>query len=218
MAPPHIIDKLDLLLRRIHDARLALDTGKRLLVGIAGAPGAGKSTLADQLLRQMNTGAERQQAVVVPMDGFHLDNALLDAAGLRAVKGSPQTFDVAGFYALLRRIAQGESPVYLPVFDRHSDLSRAAADVVSDDHKIVLIEGNYILLDEPNWRELASLFDLSIFMDVPVNILEQRLLDRWLGFGLSASEASSKAHDNDLPNGQRVIGGSIAAQVIYRQS
>ena len=162
-----------------------------------GAPGAGKSTLADALLSELNSAGSANRPVIVPMDGFHLDNVLLDAAGLRDVKGSPQTFDAAGLYSLLLRIASNESPVYVPVFDRSIDLSRAAADGVNEHHRIVLVEGNYLLLDEKPWCELARLFDLTVFLDVPVDLLKTRLLNRWSGFGLSAEQAQHKAEAND---------------------
>jgi pantothenate kinase len=214
---PDIVTDKNLLLHRIIHARSELEVEKRLLVAVAGAPGAGKSTLAEALLGELNSAGSVNCSAIVPMDGFHLDNVLLDAAGLRDVKGSPQTFDAAGLHSLLRRVAGNESPVFVPVFDRSIDLSRAAADVVNEQHRIVLVEGNYLLLDEYPWNNLAGLFDLTVFIDVPVDLLRTRLLNRWSGFGLSTEQAQHKAEANDLPNGQRVRDASIPAHIIYRQ-
>lgn len=114
---------------------------ERFLVGIAGPPGAGKSTFAQALITAL------PHSVCVPMDGFHFDNAVLDQLGLRARKGSPETFDYAGFAATLDRIRRGEPNVAIPVFDREMDLARAGAALIGQEIKFVVVEGNYLLLD-----------------------------------------------------------------------
>jgi len=156
---------------------------QRLMIGIAGAPGSGKSTLADALVPLLNAElAERnEQSAVVPMDGFHLDNRILQSHGMQPVKGSPQTFDSAGFLALLQRLRKPSPHVlYAPVFDREADLSRNAAQEIYAEHTVVLVEGNYLLLDQPIWRDIPSLLDCSIALDVPMDTLERRLVQRWL--------------------------------------
>ncbi len=134
-------------------ARLA-ETDGRLIVAIAGPPGAGKSTISDYLLHALNKGGETP-SIVVPMDGFHLDDGILDQRGLLSRKGSPPTFDCAGFAVLLQRLKQAEGEIFIPVFDRSLELSRAAASVVGPEHRVLLVEGNYLLLDRQPWAQLA---------------------------------------------------------------
>ena len=193
-------------------AALAATRAGRVLVGIAGAPGAGKSTLAEALVDRLGP-----QAALVPMDGFHLDNAILDARGRRFAKGSPDTFDVAGFEAILQRLKAG-GEVIVPVFDRYIDVSRGSARVVPPGARIIVADGNYLLLRDAPWDRLHALWDLTAFLDVPMAELERRLIDRWHHHGLSDEDARRRAFDNDIPNARRVIDGSVAADVVLRQS
>jgi pantothenate kinase len=174
---------------------------KRIVVAIAGPPGAGKSTLSAALRDLLPEGS----AEVVPMDGFHFDDAILDRRGMRARKGAPETFDLAGFETLLKRIRAGEPDIAIPVFDRSMELSRAAAAIISSDVKFILVEGNYLLLDEEPWSRLAPLFDFSIFVDVPRGELESRLMARWREHGRSDDDARAWIASNDMPNIERVL-------------
>lgn len=189
-------------------AALAAATQGRVLVGIAGAPGAGKSTLAAALVDRLGA-----QAALVPMDGFHLDNAILDARGRRFAKGSPDTFDAAGFEALLLRLKAG-GEVIVPVFDRDLDVSRGSARVVPPDAQIIVAEGNYLLLRDAPWDRLRDLWDLTMFLDVPPDELERRLIARWHHYGLSDEAARRRAFDNDVPNARIVIERSVAADIV----
>lgn len=173
----------------------------RCIVAIAGPPGSGKSTIAESLLKVL----PESSAVVVPMDGFHFDDIVLNQRGLRQRKGAPDTFDYRGFAALLRRLRAAEPEVAIPVFDRSVELSRAGAAIVDSDVKFILVEGNYLLLDEQPWAELESLFDFSIFLDVPRGELERRLMERWRGHGKSDDEARAWIASNDMPNIERVL-------------
>lgn len=191
-------------------AALPQNAGQRVLVAVAGPPGAGKSTLAEGLAARIDG------AVVVPMDGFHLDNAILDARGLRARKGAPETFDVAGFAALLARL-KTEAEVIIPRFDRGLDLAVAGAAIVGPADRILIVEGNYLLLDEAPWRDLAAFWDLTVQIAVPMPELEARLVARWRGFGLSDAAAKARALGNDIPNAQRVLGQSVPADICVKQ-
>jgi fructokinase len=191
-------------------AALAASRPGRSLVAIAGAPGAGKSTLAEALVDRLGP-----QAALVPMDGFHLDNAILDARGRRFAKGSPDTFDVDGFEAVLQRLKAG-GEVIVPVFDRHIDVSRGSARVVPSAARIIVTEGNYLLLREAPWDRLAALWNLTVFLDVPLAELERRLIARWHHHGLSDADARRRACDNDIPNARRVTEGSAAADIVIR--
>lgn len=181
----------------------------RCIVAIAGAPGSGKSTLAESL------AAAFEDAVVMPMDGFHLDDSLLEPAGLRPVKGAPETFDAGGLVVMLARVADDDDIVYLPVFDRSQELSRAAAAAIRPSDRLVIVEGNYLLLDRPAWRELGASFDLTVLLDVPEPVLRERLVRRWLDNGYERLEAERKAAANDLPNGELVRSASRPADVLF---
>lgn len=192
---------LDHLAEAIH-ARHA--DGGRILVAIVGAPASGKSTLSDRLYHHL--GGDKAGAAVVPMDGFHFDNAILEGRGLLARKGAPETFDVGGLKRTL--IALRDTPnedIYVPLFDRSLEISRGSARVITPRHKIILVEGNYLLLGQAPWDQLHNLFDLSIYLDVPEDTLRKRLLDRWRSFGFNDADALQKAQDNDLPNAQTVV-------------
>ncbi|MBN9044933.1 MAG: nucleoside/nucleotide kinase family protein [Rhizobiales bacterium] len=197
-------------------ARLQKADG-RLVVAIAGPPGAGKSTVSEHLRTAINdsgNGSGDGPAVVVPMDGFHLDNAILDERGLRSRKGSPPTFDCAGFAVLLERLKGAAEDVVIPVFDRKLDLARAGASIVRADHRILLVEGNYLLLDQEPWPRLQPFFDMTVWLEVPFPELERRLVQRWLDHGHDATAARKRALSNDIPNAELVVTASRPADFI----
>ena len=137
------------------------------------------------------------------MDGFHLDNRILRARGLLDRKGAPETFDICGLLKLVARL-RDEDEVIFPVFDRSLDAAIAGAGVVHDKCKLVVVEGNYLLLDAPRWRDLSSYWDVSVYLKVPDEELRRRLIDRWLAHGLSFDNAVRRAEGNDLLNAKMV--------------
>jgi pantothenate kinase len=185
---------------------------KRVMIGIAGPPGSGKSTLASELVTMLK--AQGETAVVVPMDGFHFDDIVLNARGHRARKGAPWTFDVAGLEVLLRRIRAREHDIAIPVFDRTIELSRSAADVVNGTDKFIVCEGNYLLLNEEPWNRLKQLFDVTVFLDVPITTIEQRLMGRIKDHGHDEAYARNWILSNDLPNAKTVIESSAKADIV----
>jgi pantothenate kinase len=180
----------------------------RYLIALAGPPGAGKSTLAADLVTALGKGAK-----AVPMDGFHYDDAVLNARGARSRKGAPDTFDVQGFLHLLRRL-RTEDEVAIPLFDRDLEISRAGADIVTADDRVLVVEGNYLLLNESPWPQTAPLFNLTVWIDVPEAELDRRLLARWAHYGKTPDEARAWIDGNDLPNIRRVTQNSRPADLV----
>lgn len=191
-------------------AARAAKTEGRFIAALAGPPAAGKSTLAAELVALIGTGAK-----VVPMDGFHYDDAVLHARGARGRKGAPDTFDAQGFFHLLRRL-KVESEVAIPLFDRALEISRAGADIIGPQDKILIVEGNYLLLNESPWPDALPLYDLTIWIDVAEAQLTARLMDRWAGYGKTEDQARAWIEGNDLPNIRRVVAGSGQADVVLR--
>lgn len=204
--------------RAIADTLIArqLTRQKRIMIAIAGPPGSGKSTLAERLVPQINEITSTELATILPMDGFHLDNDILDARQTRDRKGAPHTFDATGFIELVKRIATADTSVVVPVFDRHLDLARAGARIIQPSSKIIIVEGNYLLLDQQPWTELQYLFDYRIYLDVPQNVLIQRLTQRWLDHGHTAEQALVRAESNDLPNARLVAELRLEADKIIQ--
>lgn len=187
----------------------------RFLVALAGPPGAGKSYRSERL-REVIDACLPGQAAVVPMDGYHYDNAVLEPDDLVPVKGAPHTFDVDGLRVDLERIRGADRTVAVPVFDRHLDLARAGGRLITLEHRIVIVEGNYLLLDESPWRELRPLFDLTVMLAIDDDVLEQRLFERWIDMGQAAAGALDKARHKDMPNARLVKSHSIPPDVVWR--
>ncbi|OCO98261.1 MULTISPECIES: nucleoside triphosphate hydrolase [unclassified Ensifer] len=175
----------------------------RFVVAIAGPPGAGKSTLSDALAETLMARGEK--ATVLPMDGFHMDNVVLEEKGLLSRKGAPETFDIRAFLSTIAAVRAHDGEVLVPVFDRSREIAIASARIVAPETRIVLVEGNYLLLDETPWSKLAGAFDFSIFINPGIEELERRLLKRWYDHGYDGEAAKRKAFGNDIPNAHRVV-------------
>jgi pantothenate kinase len=195
------------------DALLA--TGERRLLGLVGAPGAGKSTLAQALLEALGDTAQ-----VVPMDGFHLANVELQRLGRAARKGAPDTFDAAGYVALLRRLreqAPGET-VYAPAFRREIEEPIAGAIAVHPATRLVITEGNYLLLDEGPWAEVAGLLDDCWYVEVDDALRRRRLVERHVRFGCDQAAARDWVEHTDEPNARRIAATRARAGAVLHWS
>jgi len=198
------------IVARALPAIMALDADRKL-IAVAGPPGSGKSTLADALSAALARAGKLAQ--VVPMDGFHLDNRILEARGLLARKGCPESFDAQGFLALVRRIAAGQRVIY-PVFDRSLDLAIAGAGALAADTEFVIFEGNYLLLDMAPWRALRAHWTFAVCLQETRAELQQRLVNRWLDHGLSRADATRRCAENDMQNVDLVRAHSGAADLV----
>jgi pantothenate kinase len=193
-------------------------SGGRVVAALAGAPGSGKSTLADKLVGKLN-GRQPGLAAVLPMDGYHYDDLYLVPAGLRPRKGAPMTFDVGGLYHTLKRLrAQDEDEVAVPVFDRKIEIARAGARLIPKEVPVIVVEGNWLLLNQSPWDRLRPMFDVTVMVEVPEHVLRARLRGRWERLGLSEAEITAKLEENDLPNGRWVRDGSVVADFVVGNS
>jgi len=184
-------------------------SGQRRLLGLVGAPGAGKSTLAAALLQAV--GAERAQ--VVPMDGFHLANVELQRLGRAGRKGAPDTFDSAGYVALLQRLREQrpDGIVYAPEFRREIEEPIAGAIAVLPSTQLVITEGNYLLHDVGPWAGAAAMLDEVWYVDIDDAVREARLVRRHQQFGRSAEEARAWVESTDAPNARLIAATRVRA-------
>ena len=178
-----------------------LTGGKRCLLGLVGAPGAGKSTLAQAL--QLALPAVSQ---VVPMDGYHLANVELARLGRAGRKGAPDTFDSAGYVSLLRRLRDqpADEIVYAPEFRREIEEPIAGAIPVFPQTRLVITEGNYLLLDTGHWAHVAALLDEVWYVDIDDGVRNERLLQRHVDFGRAPAAALAWVAETDEPNARLI--------------
>jgi pantothenate kinase len=185
--------------RRLDELLAAAGPSGRVVVGIVGPPGAGKSTLAAALVAAAVDRHGPGAAVVLPMDGFHLANEVLEALGIRQRKGAPDTFDAGGVASVVERVVRRDEPVvYAPRFDRSREETVAGAIAIDAATPLVLVEGNYLLLDEVPWTRIGALLDERWYLDTPLDVCEARLLAR--AEATYGPAGAAWVRDVDLPN------------------
>ena len=185
---------------------------RRTVIGITGAPGAGKSTVAEALVRELGPAA-----VLVPMDGFHLSNQVLESLGRRERKGAPDTFDAAGYIALLRRLREPDADiVYAPTFRRDIEESIGSSIPVPPQTPIVITEGNYLLLDAHPWQQVRGLLDAVWYLQLDDKVRVQRLVARHMDFNKTAEEARAWAEGSDQRNADAVVASAHHADLVVR--
>ncbi|WP_049575230.1 nucleoside/nucleotide kinase family protein [Nocardiopsis sp. SBT366] len=179
----------------------------RVILGLTGAPAAGKSTLARYLVHAVDKRAGAGTAGYLPMDGFHLSNAQLERLGRRDRKGAPDTFDAHGYLAMVRRLlAETDSPVYVPDYDRRLHEPIAAQHAIGPSTRLVVTEGNYLASDEEPWTGVRGLFAELWYVEAEDRVRERRLRRRQMAGGASVSAAQEWVERSDRPNGELVKG------------
>lgn len=194
-------------------AEALMARGGRQILGIAGTPGAGKSTVAAGLAAHFGPPL----ATVVPMDGYHLANVELARLGRHQRKGAPDTFDALGYHSLLKRLKtpSADETVYAPAFDRQLEEPIAGAIPVEPQVQLIISEGNYLLLDQAPWAGTAALFDEVWFVDVDSSERYRRLVTRHVYFGRTAEEADNWVRTTDEPNARLIDGSRQRADFIF---
>jgi pantothenate kinase len=204
-------------------ARLMPDN--RLMVAVAGPPGSGKTAFATILVAVVNAEAGENVAVLVGLDGWHYPNDYLEthyverdgeSVALRRIKGSPETFDAPAAFASLSEIRQGGA-ISFPIYSRelHDPVSGGAVDA---SHRIVVVEGNFLLLDETPWSGFRRLFDVCMFISASSRVLVEGLRERHLRGGRTLEAAERQIHEIDLPNAARVASGAAHAHVLVHKA
>lgn len=192
-----------------------LDRPGRVVLGITGPPGAGKSTLTSLLLARL--GSELGNDVVghLPMDGFHLADVQLDRLGLRDRKGAPATFDVDGYVATLQRLhSEPDRPLYVPGFERDLEQPIAAAMAIPPSARLVVTEGNYLLLPDGGWERVRPLLTETWFVQVDDGVRRERLVQRHEEFGKPVEAARAWVESVDEPNAALVARTRDAADLV----
>jgi len=189
------------------------DPARRYLLGLTGPPGVGKSALAAALAEAIDHACGAGRAVVVGMDGFHLPQAELDRLGLASVKGAPETFDADGFVDLLRRLHGAEPVVSAPVFDRALEEPVPGAVRVRPGHRLVVVEGNYLLLDGP-WAPVRGLLDEVWHLSLPDDVRVPGLVARHETHGRTPAAAREWVYRSDEANARLIAGSAERADAV----
>ena len=209
------------------DARAVCDLVKqsskgnsRAIIAIAGPPASGKSTLAETVVQLICSESDSAvpRASLLPMDGYHLDNHILKSRGLLARKGAPETFDADGFCSDVKRLSSARRELYYPRFYREMDLAIANSIVIHPQTPVVVIEGNYLLLKSRPWSSLRSVFTTTVFLNPSLDVLRDRLMQRWKNHGLDPEAAKLRVFGNDLPNAELVLRESGEADLWLGQA
>lgn len=192
-------------------ARELADSGQRAVLAVAGPPGAGKSTVAQRVVDECG-----EIAAYLPMDGFHLTNAELERLERRERKGAIDTFDAAGFVTTLRRVRSASETVYAPLFDRTVEEPIAGAIAIPRQARLIVVEGNYLLIDREPWSQVRTLCDETWYVEMDEDVRTEGLVERHVRFGMPRPAAEQWVRDVDQRNGELVETSRDNADVVVR--
>ncbi len=205
MCVPTVLSDVDDLLAARRD---------RVVVGVTGPPGAGKSTIAGAIVEHHRHVHGEDAVGYLPMDGFHLSNAVLARLGRADRKGAPDTFDVEGYIALLTRVTRADHDVYAPDFDHTAGEPIAASLVLPATARLIVTEGNYLGLEDTRWTGVFGLLDRLYYVDAPTEVRRERLVRRHIAAGKSAAAAQAWVDDVDEPNARLVATARHRAHLV----
>lgn len=197
--------------KELHQKLENIEPAQRFMLGIVGYPGAGKSTAANAIVDSFNQLTGNDDAIVVPMDGFHLPNEQLEQLDLLALKGIPESFDAGAFVDLLRRLRSAADTVRAPLFERRIEASIQDAIAIHPKHRLLVVEGNYLLLKDPPWKEVRPLLNEVWFIDTSLETVYDRLVERHKQGGRSEKGAIEKVQNTDMRNAHLIDGTKIFA-------
>jgi pantothenate kinase len=200
----------------VRDYARSIPTGERRIVAIAGPPASGKSTLANALVEGLNRDAPGTCALL-QMDGFHYDDEVLTPLGWLPRKGAPHTFDVGGYAAALQRLRLNqEESVAVPRFDRSIEIARAGAIIIDQVVRLIVTEGNYLLLADQPWPSLRPFFDRTVLILTDIDTLAARNRQRWVDIDMDEAGIRAKLDLNDMPNARLVMDRSTDPDWVVR--
>ncbi len=188
---------------------------ERYFLGITGCPAAGKSELAHTLSDGINCRTASDLATVVPMDGFHFSNDILKQRGLLQIKGAPETFDAIGFAELINRLYNFPDQIIMcPVYDRKLHNPVKDSITIKPSNRLIIVEGNYLLLGRSPWNLICEKLDEVWYLDIPLDVIKERLFDRHVSGGTGKKEAERKVASVDIPNAELIKKTSLLADKI----
>ncbi len=202
---PMLKNEIDKLATELLETLSNSPVGNRYFLGITGCPAAGKSVLAENLSNEINIRTGDDLAAVIPMDGFHLPNNVLEKSGLAKVKGSPETFDADSFIELIHRLHElPDQHIMCPAYDRKTHNPVENAITIQPDNRLIIVEGNYLLLNVSPWSTIRSKLNEVWYIDTPLETVKERLLHRHVAGGASKDEAERKMESVDFPNAELI--------------
>ncbi len=212
-----LTEKINKLATELLETLSKSPDNERYFLGITGCPAAGKSEFANTLSDEINLRTGSDLTVVVPMDGFHFPNNILEERGLMQIKGAPETFDVNCFVELINRLYEFPDQIIMcPAYDRKLHNPVKDSITIKPSNRLIIVEGNYLLLNRSPWNLIRAKLDEVWYLDIPLEIIKERLIDRHVSGGTTRKEAEKKIMSVDVPNAELIKKTcSLADKIVY---